>query len=136
MAKGGKRPGAGRPNTGRTEELRVYVTPDSAAKLSAIAKAQKVAKGQIVENLLSEEINMGKRIWGEVNGYLFRIEEVLYVRPTNPGLTEYEMFFKGGWSLTISMESRRTKRNGKEDVYYFSLGDIQRELGWLDDKNE
>lgn len=58
MPKGGKRLGAGRPSTGRTEEERVYLSPKAKAKLSAIAKAQKVPKGQIVENLLISEKTM------------------------------------------------------------------------------
>lgn len=59
MPKGGRRSGAGRRSTGRTKELRLYVTPEVDEKLSAIAKAQKVPKGQIVENLLKQhEVTM------------------------------------------------------------------------------
>ncbi|HEY9610530.1 hypothetical protein [Allocoleopsis sp.] len=54
MAKGGKRSGAGRPSTGRTKELRLYVTPEADEKLSAIAQSRKVSKGQIVEEFMSD----------------------------------------------------------------------------------
>ncbi|HEY9598395.1 MAG TPA: hypothetical protein V6D33_12055 [Cyanophyceae cyanobacterium] len=73
-----------------------------------------------------------KRKFGKVNGFLFRVEEVLYVRPLKEDGTEYEIFFKGGHSLLISMVSKRINSKGKEVVYCFSLADIERELGCLD----
>ncbi len=54
MPKGGKRTNAGRRSSGRTKELHLYVTPETDAKLSAIAKQQKIPKGQILENLLEQ----------------------------------------------------------------------------------
>jgi hypothetical protein len=54
MPKGGKRIGAGRRSTGRTEEVCVYLTPEGKKKLDAIAKQQKIPKGQVLENLLEQ----------------------------------------------------------------------------------
>lgn len=74
-----------------------------------------------------------ERKFGEVNGYIFCIEEVLFVQPTCEDRTEYEIKFKNGDSFIVNMVRKRINRNGAEVTYTFSTTDILRELGCYND---
>lgn len=55
MPRGGKRSGAGRPKVRiATRSVTLYLSVEGEQKLNAIAKAQKVPKGQVVEDFLKQ----------------------------------------------------------------------------------